>query len=283
VKGLESLIEHILQGGVHGLFVLGTTGEGPGLGHATKDKVVRRVCEQVNGRVPVLVGITNSSMEESLLMSERSTKAGADAAVLAPPPYFSTLPSELVDYVEMVAARCPIPIFLYNIPGNTKVTIGWSTVVTTSEIPGVIGYKDSSGDMVDLHKVLQKTANRENFSIMIGREELLGEALIWGVDGGVVGGANIFPRLYTALFEAARQHKVKETQRLHNIAMDVSRSFYELDSSSVGYIKSTKAYLALMGICKDYMTPPFKRLEPAQKTILEKRFRELDLDSSIGG
>ena len=89
LKGLERLVEHILDGKVHGLFLLGTTGEAPNLSYDLRHELVRRVCKQVNGRVPVLVGITDTVFTESMRLAESAARAGAEALAAAPPYYFT--------------------------------------------------------------------------------------------------------------------------------------------------------------------------------------------------
>ena len=85
VPGLEKLVEHVLSGGVAGLFILGTTGEGPSLSYRLRGELVARVCRQVSGRVPVLVGITDTAFAESVNLARTAEKCGADAVVVAPP------------------------------------------------------------------------------------------------------------------------------------------------------------------------------------------------------
>ena len=85
VDGVDRLVEHVLAGGVHGLFVLGTTGEGPSLSYKLRQELIERVCERVNGRVPVLVGITDSSLAEAVQMANLAADSGAQAVVAAPP------------------------------------------------------------------------------------------------------------------------------------------------------------------------------------------------------
>jgi 4-hydroxy-tetrahydrodipicolinate synthase len=87
VADLERLIEHILAGGVHGLFILGTTGEGPSLSYRLRKELIERTCRLVKGRVPVLVGITNTAFQESLNVARWAADASADALVVAPPYY----------------------------------------------------------------------------------------------------------------------------------------------------------------------------------------------------
>lgn len=101
--GLERLIEHILAGGAHGLFVLGSTGEAPSLSYRLRRELVDRVCDRVAGRVPVLVGITDTSFVESVNLSAHAEKAGAAAVVLATPYYFPAGQPELLEYVRHLA------------------------------------------------------------------------------------------------------------------------------------------------------------------------------------
>ncbi len=120
VAGLERLVEHILEGGVHGLFVLGTTGEGPCLNYRLRRELIDRTCHQVNGRVPVLVGISDTAFVESVHMAHVAAETGATAVVLAPPCYFPAGQPELVEYLEHLVPQVPFPLFLYNIPSHTK-------------------------------------------------------------------------------------------------------------------------------------------------------------------
>jgi len=122
VPGLERLIEHILGGGVHGLFILGTTGEAPSLSYRLRHDLIDRVCRQVAGRVPVLVGITDTSFVESVNLAQRAAQAGAAAVVLSAPYYFPAGQPELWEYIEDIAGALPLPVFLYNMPSHTKLS-----------------------------------------------------------------------------------------------------------------------------------------------------------------
>src|SRR3972149_2815409 len=111
VAGLERLIEHILAGGVHGLFVLGTTGEAPSLSYARRFELIERVCAQVQWRVPVLVGITDTSFVESVRIACKAKEAGAQAVVLAPPYYFPAGQPELLEYLQHLTPELPLQLF----------------------------------------------------------------------------------------------------------------------------------------------------------------------------
>src|SRR5580698_7635322 len=123
VAGLERLVEHILAGGVHGLFLLGTTGEGPSLSYRLRRELIERACRSVAGRVPVLVGITDTAFVEAVGLARFAAEAGAQALVLAPPFYYPNSQPELLEYIRHIAPELPLPLFLYNMPTHTKTVI----------------------------------------------------------------------------------------------------------------------------------------------------------------
>src|SRR5262245_8280733 len=102
VPGLERMIRHLLDGGVHGLFLLGTTGEGPSLSHRLRRELIERASKIVNGRVPLLAGITDTSFVESVNLARAAGEAGADAVVLAPPYYMPEGQPELREHLEHI-------------------------------------------------------------------------------------------------------------------------------------------------------------------------------------
>ena len=151
--GLERLVEHMLDGGVHGLFILGTTGEEPSLSYKLRHELIERVCKQVGDRVPVMVGITDSAFIESVNMARFAFYHGASGLVMAPPYYFPAGQSELIEYLEHLVPELPLPLMLYNMPSHTKLMFEPETVKHALDIPGIIGLKDSSGNMVYFHRL----------------------------------------------------------------------------------------------------------------------------------
>jgi 2-dehydro-3-deoxy-D-pentonate aldolase len=134
VAGIERLLEHTLAGGVHGLFILGTSGEGTGLSYRLRKEVVERVCRQVRGRVPILVGITDTSFVEAVSMAHFAANAGATAVVTAGPYYLPVVQSELVRYIEHLGREVPVPLFIYNMPQLTKVHFAPETLRALTQV-----------------------------------------------------------------------------------------------------------------------------------------------------
>jgi 4-hydroxy-tetrahydrodipicolinate synthase len=275
--GLERLVEHVLAGGVHGVFLLGTTGEAPGLSHRVRCELVERACAQVAGRVPVLVGITDTSFTESVEMAEHAAEAGAAAVVLAPPYYFPTGQSELAGYVERIAAELPLPLFLYNIPSHTRLSFELETIARALAVPNIVGIKDSSGQMVFFHKVRRLAAARPDFAVLMGPEEMLADGVLSGAHGGVCGGSNLAPRLYVDLYEAATCGDLVRVRELHDRVMRISTTIYAAGPYWSAYLKGLKCALACLGLCADVVAEPFERFGPAERGRIARHLRELGL------
>ncbi len=274
--GTERLIEHILAGGVHGLFILGTSGEGPSLSYRLRRELIDRVCRQVAGRVPVLVGITDTAYVESLSLARHAAAAGAQAVVLAPPYYMPEGQPELREYLGHLVPELPLPLFLYNMPPLTKVAFGLDTVVWAMDQAGVMGMKDSSGDLGYFHAVLQRMPRRPDWSLLIGPEEMMVESVLLGGFGGVSGGANVFPRLYVRAYEAAMTDDLDRAREGHQRILRVSESLYRIGQHPSTVIKGMKCALACLGICDDFMAEPFSRFRAPERTRMENALLDLE-------
>jgi 4-hydroxy-tetrahydrodipicolinate synthase len=277
LNGLERLIEHILAGGVHGIFVLGTTGEAPSLSYRLRRELIERACRLVAGRVPVLVGITDTAFVEAVQMSRFAAECGAQALVLAPPYYFPNSQPELLEYVQHLAPELPLPLFLYNMPTHTKTIFEVETVRQAMEISNIVGLKDSSANMVYFHHLIRLLPQRPEWSLLIGPEELLAESVLLGGHGGVCGGANLRPRLYVDLYEAARARNFERAAALHAEVIHLSSTLYRVGRHSSAIIKGLKCALRELGLCDDFMAEPFHRFREEERARVRKVLAELGI------
>ncbi len=275
IKGLENLIEHILKGGVNGLFILGTTGEAPSLSYDLRYELIERVCDQVEKRVPVLVGITDTSAKESILLSEKAAGCGADAVVSAPPYYFGLEQVELVEFYLELADQLALPLFLYNIPSRTHVSFDLETIKQISENERVIGFKDSSGDLVYFQKVLGLMKDHPEFSLLVGPEEILIQSVLSGGHGGVNGGANLFPRLYVKMYEAAVKKDFSQMELLQEHVLKISSTIYNVGQSGTSGIQGIKCALSLMEICSDFMALPLRSFNRQQTKTIHQYLKDM--------
>ena len=276
VPGLERLIQHVLAGGVHGLFLLGTTGEGPSLSHHLRRELIERSSKLVNGRVPLLAGITDTSFVESVNLARAAAEAGANAVVLAPPYYLPEGQPELREYLEHILPELPLPLFLYNMPPLTKVSFELDVVRWALDQPRIVGMKDSSGSMVYFNRVREATRARAGWSLLVGPEELLAEAVLLGGHGGVCAGANIFPRLYVELYAAAERGDLSRVRALHSMAMRVAEEVYRVGQHPSAVIKGVKCALSCLGLCDDFMAEPFHRFRDAERKRIQSALKAVE-------
>ncbi len=275
ISGLERLVEHVIAGGVHGLFILGTTGEGPSLSHALRRELIATTTRLVAGRVPVLVGITDTCLVESIEIAKFSADAGVSAVVTSAPHYFQLAQPELVDYLEELLKDLPLPLVLYNMPSLTKVSFELDTVEKLLSHEKVIGIKDSSGDIEYATGLLKRMEKGPGWSLMTGPEEILADTLRAGVDGGVCGGANLFPRLFVDIYEADQQNDLDKVQALHEDVLQLSSLLYSIGSYESAFIKGVKCALSCLGICSDYMAPPLHQFQKPERRIVQQRLQQI--------
>lgn len=265
VRGLERIVEHLLEGGVHGLFLLGSTGEGPALGYNLRRELVDRVCRQVGTRVPVLVGVTDCVYAEAVRMAEYSERAGAAAVVAAPPFYYHYGQSDLLHAIETLARTSPLPVYLYNMPSLVKTSFEVATVVSAAQMENVWGFKDSSGDIQYLAKVIAALGDSHpEFSIFVGPEHLLSDALLLGAHGGVPGGANLFPHLPVRLYEAFLDGRIEEMRSLQQEMDRIGAPIWNDYGSAPGHLRRLKAALAAAGLCSPIPAWPYQASSPEE-------------------
>ena len=261
VEGTRRLSDHLIDGGVSAIFLLGTTGEAQSISAALRAEFVRIVLEHVADRVPVLVAVTDTSLADSVALGHVAAKYGAAALVAAPPYYFPANQKELVRYYKALADRLPLPLFLYNMPSKVKVFLNVETVLELSKHPNIIGIKDSSANMSYFSRLLHYFGGTE-FSVFMGPEEQMAAAVLMGANGGVNGGANLFPKLFVSLYKAAAEGNVAEVRRLQDRVMFLSETLYNLTPCSDGsFACAIKCALHQKGICSAYAAYPFQTFE----------------------
>jgi 4-hydroxy-tetrahydrodipicolinate synthase len=262
--GLEKLIEHVLSGGVAGIFILGTSGEAPSLSYKLRRELIAATCRIVKARAPVLVGITDTCLSEALDLARRAADAGAQAVVSSAPYYVPVGQPELIEYFECLVSDLPLPLFLYNMPQMTKVWFEPQTLRHLSAHKQIIGVKDSSGDVAYFARVLELKRMRPDWSVFVGPEHLLLETTGQGGDGGVNGGANFYPRLFVDLFNAFEGGDRNRANELQQQLLRLGK-VYQIGRHASTVIKGMKCACSLLGLCDDLMAEPFQRFNPPER------------------
>ena len=274
--GLERLVEHLISGGVHGLFILGTTGEAPSLGYRLRRELIERTCKLTAGHVPVLVGITDTAFVESVGVARHAAECGAAAVVLSTPYYFPAGQTELLGYVQNLLPQLPLPLVLYNMPSLTKVWFELDTLKKLTDQERIVGIKDSSGDLAYFESLMSLRATRPDWSIMIGPEAMLPQAMKLGGDGGVTGGGNAYPRLFVECYKACVAGDAARIEATSQ-AIDALQKIYDIGKYASRYIKATKCACSLLGLCDDFMAEPFHKFHAPERERVKQILDSLPL------
>ncbi|MCB0689090.1 MAG: dihydrodipicolinate synthase family protein, partial [Saprospiraceae bacterium] len=277
--GLHRLLEYQIGGGIHGLFILGTTGEGTSLSLELKKELISEVCAYVNHRIPVLVSITDPSMISAIRLAEYAAKCGADAVVFAAPYYFLLGREEFEKYLRQLVKNLPIPFMLYNMPVHTKLKISPETVLLARDL-GAIGIKDSSGDIDNLMTLIDLFKSDPDFYVISGSEIFLPETILAGGDGVIAGGANIFPHLYVRLYDAAVQKDMEMIQFLRQALMQIEITIYSVGTTYSKTISAIKCSLSVMDVCNDHHAPPLLELDAEQRNNIKIHLDKIRKDYS---
>jgi 4-hydroxy-tetrahydrodipicolinate synthase len=274
--GLERLIEYVLAGGVHGLFLLGTTGEASALSSRVRREFVKATIQQVNRRVPILVGVSDTCVVESLQLARDVAELGADGVVATTPYYIPLEEAELVEYVRVLDKESPLPVLLYNMPRLTKQPFSLAALRAAMQFEKIVGVKDSSGDMDYFKKLCDLAAERPDWSLLIGSESKLADAVRMGADGGVMGGANVAPKLLVDVYDSATSGDDERVAMLHESLRDLG-SIYKFGEYAAGTIRGIKCALELMGICSGRMADPHRACDDSQRAFVGQQLVKLGL------
>lgn len=280
VAGLERLIERLITGGVSGIFALGTTGEAPSLSYRLRRELIEHTCRFAAGRIPVLVGITDTSIIESAHLAGYAADCGAEAVVTSAPFYFPAGQPELREFIEQLLPELPVPLMLYNMPALTKTSFSGEVVSWALDQEKIVGLKDSSGDLVYFRRMRRLAATeRPDWSFLVGPEELLAESVLLGGHGGINGGANLHPALYVELYEAAKSGDVAKARELSAQVMNLSEAIYRVGHHGSAIIKGLKCSLSILGICDDFMAAPFHRFHEAERHLIAEHLQQLAISA----
>ena len=247
--GLECLLEHVLSAEMAGLFVLGTTGEGPALPPSTRRAVVEETLAIATGGVPVFVGVSDASLRDAIAAANHACDAGAAAVVATPPFYFPLSQTEVAEWFEAFASASPLPVMLYNFSALAKTKLAPETVTRLMQCENIIGVKDSDGDMDVFAVFCQLAKSRPDWRVFIGPEHLLSDAVSLGAHGGVAGGANVAPQLFVDFYQAAAAGDVERTRRLRAEVGAMHRSVYGAEINFRSVVTGIKRWLAEENIC----------------------------------
>jgi 4-hydroxy-tetrahydrodipicolinate synthase len=249
---LRRLVNFLIENGVYGLFLLGSTSEAAFLTDAQRATVIETALEAAKGRVPVLAGIVDMTTARCIEHARAAQRAGVDALVLTAPFYMVPTQDEILQHFQAVRAAVDLPIIAYDIPVFVHVKLTNDTVMRMVREGTIVGVKDSSGSEADFRRLAMARAANPSFCVFTGSELLIDHAVYSGASGAVPGLANVDPAGFVRLYKAARAGDFATARReqerlftLYSIVQAAPQSRMSRGSSAFG---SFKTALMLRGI-----------------------------------
>ncbi len=264
-SALRKLTNHLIDGGVHGLFPVGSQGEFFSLTFEQKKEAIRVVVDETRGRIPVYAGTGAVTTHEAIETTKMAQDLGVNAVSVITPYFLIPSQKELIAHYMAIAKACPdLPILLYSNPDRTQVPFPVSTVLELAAVDNIIGIKDSSGDMSMTGEYIRLTRGM-NFHVLMGRDTLIYAALCYGAKGSICATGNVDPRVPVEIYEAfvAGDHKraLEAQYRLAPLRIAFGLGTFP------GVIKEA---LNMMGIEAGPAVPPVGPLSPENREKLRK-------------
>ena len=270
VPALMAATEYALEGGAHGLVVLGSNGEGPLLPEAEQDRAITAVVERCHRRVPVLVGTGQPGTTLAVRATRRARELGADGSMLCTPYYIHMTQDQVVRHFETVIERCDLPILLYNFPGVTKVKVEVETVLHLARDSRVVGLKDSSNDFA-YHQALLNL-NLPAFSVFQSSADFMHASLWAGSHGSMAPMVSLAPSLSVALWDAVQNGDRAGAMEIQQRLIRINRAVTQHP-----WPAGWKAAMHLLGFGSPGVCLPNRALDPNQIRLLKQELLALDL------
>ena len=250
-ESFERLIERLIDGGVHGVFVLGSSGEVAYLDDDARREVLTAAVKIVAGRVPVMAGVIDISTNRVLTQIAMAQEAGVDAIVATAPMYIRTDDSEIEVHFRTLAAATSLPLFAYDLPVCVNIKLGLDLLMRLGKDGILAGVKDSSGDDVGFRRlVAANKAAGSPMSIFTGHEAVVDGMLLLGADGLVPGLGNVDPAGYVKLWDLAQEGKWDEARAEQDRLAALFEIVFQATDLSGGAagLGSFKTALELLGV-----------------------------------
>jgi 4-hydroxy-tetrahydrodipicolinate synthase len=258
------VLENLIDGGVHGLFVLGSTSEVVFHDAAERTRIIEHAVKVNNGRLPIFVGVIDPTTDRVIEHARIARSAGADALVVTAPFYARTNQAETIDHFRYIRDAVDVPLVAYDIPVCVHIKLERTTTVTLAREGTIAGVKDSSADDGNLRYVMLDMADRPDFFAMTGSEIVVDNVLGMGAHGVVPGLANVDPHGYVKLwnlFQAGDHDGVRREQerlcRLFEIVW-IAQPRTSAGSAGVGAFKTAMRQLGI--IATNVMARPQRML-----------------------
>ncbi len=249
-SSMEKILNHIIEGGVSYVVVLGTTGEATTLSDEEKQAVISFTVESTEGRVPVIAGVggnNTGSVIDSILSLDLE---GVDALLSVSPCYNKPSQEGLYQHYKAIATSSPLPVILYNVPSRTAGNITAETTLRLAhDFSNIAGIKEASGDMCQVMKIIRDRPGE--FKVISGDDMTALQIIAAGGDGVISVLSNVYPSEWSKMVSLALNENFSEARDIHYRHLDPIEMLFE-DGNPAGI----KAFLYAMSLCKNKLRLP---------------------------
>lgn len=275
-KGMEQLIDFLIDSGVHGLFFLGTGGEFSQMSIEERKELAAFATDYVNGRVPVLIGTGSPNTREVISLTQHSKEIGADGVVIINPYYWTLTAENLFRHYGIVAEAVDIPILLYNFPTLTGQDLTPDMILKLAKsYPNIVGIKDTIDSAGHIREIILKVkSERPDFSVFAGYDDHLWNTLSLGGDGAIPASCNFAPELTVGIYNAFQSKDYQKGIELHQ-KLAYLPLIYKLDSPFANVIKEA-IYMRGLHI-STYVLPAAEPLDNDKKDKLRNILKNASL------
>ena len=277
-QGLATLINYVIEGGVHGIWVLGSSGEFPSFSAEERRRIIEvavSTARNASRKVFVMVGLTDNDVRTVIRYAEDASSIGADACFVSLPFYFALDPVAALCYFTELAAACHLPLIIYDNPTATGVKLSAKDYYGLLSVPNILGLKDSSSDFARFQDLILTLGPRCRWTFLQGDERLVGASLLCGSNGSVAALASIAPSLFVNMYECAIKKNVDGVVELQTKVLSLIRLLdLNGDSSDGMFFAGLKAALQVLGISGRTVAKPFRTLPEGEMVQIERILRD---------
>ena len=273
---LDRLIESQIRGGVEGILILGTTGEGPCIPRVLRRPLIQRAVGTARKRILIYANVAENTLADTIASAKDFITAGAEVIAALPPFYFPPRPAELIAWFRVLLDAAPGPVVIYNIPLTTRVSIPLEVIGELAGHPRLVGIKDSENDPKRHEELLKRFGRRNDFSIFIGVGALMAQGLKSGADGIVPSVGNLIPKDCQEQVEAARRQDWAAVDAIAVRQAEVA-AVYQKGRTLAQSLAALKGLLHHRGICSPHVFPPLLPMSAAELDALRGELARLKL------
>jgi 4-hydroxy-tetrahydrodipicolinate synthase len=258
IAATQKVQDALVRDGVHGLIAMGTVGENNSLEAGEKRAVLKAAVEAVDGRIPVIAGVSELDTKRAAAFARDAEKLGADGLMVLPAMVYVPTEAELVAHFRAVAQASALPIMLYNNPPAYRVSVGVDALKQLSDCENIVCLKESAPDTRRFTDLLN--ALGERYVLFAGLDDVALEGLLLGARGWVSGLTNAFPKESLALYAAARRGDLETARAIYRWFMPLLHLDAEHD-----LVQSIKLAEQIMGRGSERVRPPRYPLTGARR------------------